>query len=396
MHPIVNNKKNEIALAESYDPNVAIRLPFAWNWERRYYDSINYMFSFCIAVDALDCAIGDIILDIASGSGWTTELLNRLGFNVVAIDLSTYLLKIGKDRINCDNRIETDKLKIEFICADGEKLPFKDESFDGVICMNSLHHFPDYYIILNEMNRVMKKDAIASFSEPGKSHTKNPMSKHYEQTYGIYEKDVDIDEIYKTSISAGFKNMSLKPIYQPGMVDYTYDEWNKLRKKEKIEVDKYIDGLVNFVEEYNILFQLHKSEKPKKITSRKPNELNARLHISEMKMPYSLKEKIFLKLNIENIGDTIWKHEFNPFGGYVRIGGKLLTQSGEILANDFRRAWLPKDIFPGESIELEINWEPPEKKGSYVLKIDLVCENIAWFESRGSMTKAIPIEIIKD
>ena len=43
------------------------------------------------------------------------------------------------------------------------------------------------------------------------------------------------------------------------------------------------------------------------------------------------------------------------------------------------RTPLPEDIAPGESCELSIWVEAPEKKGCYILVIDFVHEGITWF-----------------
>jgi len=44
-----------------------------------------------------------------------------------------------------------------FILADGQKLPFKDETFDFVSMIETLEHLPDPYCCLKEVHRVLRK-----------------------------------------------------------------------------------------------------------------------------------------------------------------------------------------------------------------------------------------------
>jgi len=55
---------------------------------------------------------------------------------------------------------------IKFICYDGEKLPFKDKSFDNVLCFYVLHHCLDIKTSLMECKRVAKERIILVESLP--------------------------------------------------------------------------------------------------------------------------------------------------------------------------------------------------------------------------------------
>ena len=51
----------------------------------------------------------------------------------------------------------------------------------------------------------------------------------------------------------------------------------------------------------------------------------------------------------------------------------------------FAGAFLPEDIAPGETIEIEIGLRAPERSGNYQLAFDMVSEHLAWFEDLGSV-----------
>jgi MoaA/NifB/PqqE/SkfB family radical SAM enzyme len=68
----------------------------------------------------------------------------------------------------------------------------------------------------------------------------------------------------------------------------------------------------------------------------------------------------------------------------VRLGAQLLDEHGRMLNRDHARAWLPGDVAPGASADVQIEIPGPEAPGRYQLKFDLVSEGIDWFEACGS------------
>jgi MoaA/NifB/PqqE/SkfB family radical SAM enzyme len=70
----------------------------------------------------------------------------------------------------------------------------------------------------------------------------------------------------------------------------------------------------------------------------------------------------------------------------VRLGAQLLDAEGTLINRDHARAWLPRDLPPGETAEVPIEIPMPETPGRYRLKFDLVSEGIDWFEACGSPT----------
>ena len=81
----------------------------------------------------------DKILDIGSGSGWTSALLAEIvgpKGKVIAIEIIPELMEFGKNNVAKYNFI--DKGRVEFICADGSKGHEKEAPFDGILVSASL------------------------------------------------------------------------------------------------------------------------------------------------------------------------------------------------------------------------------------------------------------------
>jgi ubiquinone/menaquinone biosynthesis C-methylase UbiE len=92
-----------------------------------------------------------IVLDVACGAAHTAELAAPHVRQVVGIDLTATLLRLGGARLR-DAGI-TNVLLQE---GNATALPFVDDSFDLVACRSSLHHFPRPELALAEMARVCR------------------------------------------------------------------------------------------------------------------------------------------------------------------------------------------------------------------------------------------------
>ncbi len=76
---------------------------------------------------------------------------------------TAFYSKYFKDYTGIDNsKGMLEKSKANVIYGNAENLPFKDKSFDVVICLTAIHNFKDYGKALNEMKRVSKKLMIIS------------------------------------------------------------------------------------------------------------------------------------------------------------------------------------------------------------------------------------------
>jgi hypothetical protein len=93
-------------------------------------------------------------------------------------------------------------------------------------------------------------------------------------------------------------------------------------------------------------------------------------------------------LVIHNLGTGLW-----PKGGTTRLGYDWFRSDGTQLTELAGRALLPRDVAPGESVEVDVEMPVPSAPGSYTLIVDMLVENVAWFAYRGSKRLEIPIEV---
>ncbi len=130
--------------------------------------------------------------------------------------------------------------------------------------------------------------------------------------------------------------------------------------------------------------------------SRIPGQLTAEIHPEGGISPNGL-----LAVRVRNTGDTIWLNEpASETGmppsttGFVTLGAQLLDSARNLLNRDFYRLPLGCHIEPGQEVRLilalgdRVAGLPP---GACFLKLDMVDEGIAWFESRGSKPAIVPL-----
>jgi protein-L-isoaspartate(D-aspartate) O-methyltransferase len=94
-------------------------------------------------MELLNPKLGERVLDIGSGSGWTSALLGELvGENgkVFAIELIPELMEFGKKNVAKYNFIEGKR--VEFICADGSIGYKKSAPFDKILASASAEKIP--------------------------------------------------------------------------------------------------------------------------------------------------------------------------------------------------------------------------------------------------------------
>ena len=163
---------SEARADERQDFTTSLNFPLHWT---SAVQSWNYLFDFSVACELLAPRPDDLVLDFAAGTCWAAELLNRIGVRTVAMDLSVEMMRRGRERLAADNRLIL-RDDAAFVAARGQALPFRDESFDAVLCMNALHHVPSYSAALREIHRVLKPGGRAVFSEPGTAHAVQPLS----------------------------------------------------------------------------------------------------------------------------------------------------------------------------------------------------------------------------
>jgi hypothetical protein len=92
---------------------------------------------------------------------------------------------------------------------------------------------------------------------------------------------------------------------------------------------------------------------------------------------------------VRNTGDTRWLAGGHQ--GHVQVGIQLLAENRTLIALDFVRAALPRDLETDDAIEVVLDFPLPDASTPYVLKIDMVDEGVCWFHDAGSQPVYIAV-----
>ena len=118
-----------------------------------HYDRTNDVLSFGqtrrwrrAVVRALALRPGERVLDLAAGTGTSSEPIRAAGARVVPCDFSLGMLRVGKSRAP----------HLAFTAGDALSLPFADAAFDAVTMSFGLRNTADVDVALREMLRVTR------------------------------------------------------------------------------------------------------------------------------------------------------------------------------------------------------------------------------------------------
>lgn len=117
---------------------------------------------------AVEAQPGESVLDLAAGTGTSSQPFADAGAFVVPCDFSLGMLTVGKKA----------RSALPFTAGDGTKLPFADDTFDAVTISFGLRNIVDPLAGLHEMRRVTKPGGrlvVCEFSHP----TNGPFRKVY-------------------------------------------------------------------------------------------------------------------------------------------------------------------------------------------------------------------------
>jgi SAM-dependent methyltransferase len=103
------------------------------------------------------------VLEVASGSGGPALYLARkFGCRITGIDINEEGLNAAKQ-----TALASKITNVDFQFADlDQRLPFENDSFDAIMCIDAMNHFRDRLAVLREWHRVLKSGRRFLFTDP--------------------------------------------------------------------------------------------------------------------------------------------------------------------------------------------------------------------------------------
>jgi SAM-dependent methyltransferase len=136
------------------------------------------------------------VLDVGVGSGWTSELFAKAGYEVTGIDISPDMIALANRR-NCSAR---------FLVADYEVGPIFGK-FDAAVIYDALHHAENEYLVIKNVFDALVPGGLFITIEPGRGHSTATYSLDAVAKYGTTEKDMPYSLQKKHMQRAGFASV---------------------------------------------------------------------------------------------------------------------------------------------------------------------------------------------
>ncbi|MCC3358417.1 class I SAM-dependent methyltransferase [Bacillus sp. REN16] len=147
-----------------------------------------------------------VILDAGCGDGYGSFLLAKRGFQVVGADISAEMIEKANNRSQYEG--------LSFIQDDLTSLPFEDETFSGIMAINSIEWTEKPLGAINEIKRVTKPGGILCAGLLGP--TAGPRQNAYPRLYGkkVIQNTMMPWEFEQLVSENGWKAVDGQPVYK--------------------------------------------------------------------------------------------------------------------------------------------------------------------------------------
>ena len=155
---------------------------------------------------------GRRVLDLGAGGGHYSGAMRDAGAEIVAADLDETDLRRAATR------------DVPVVLCDGTRLPFPDQTFDGVFCSNMLEHTPTPERIFDEIERILRPGGWAWVSwtnwySPWGGHEIVPLHflgpnlglRAWRRLFGEPRKNVPFDALWPTYVGRTLSDVRARP-----------------------------------------------------------------------------------------------------------------------------------------------------------------------------------------
>jgi hypothetical protein len=149
-------------------------------------------------------------------------------------------------------------------------------------------------------------------------------------------------------------------------------------------------------------YQGASSQAPRQPAALPENGFKANITLVDPPAKLRAGQKQTVQVRVKNASDVIWyargaavnTNPDNKF--YLAVGDRWLKAANQALVTEMDgRYGLDRDLKPGEETEVPLQITAPKEPGAYILEVDLVQEQVAWFHDKGSPTTKSKVTVVR-
>jgi len=156
-------------------------------------NTVNHLHRYAIAINYIK---NKVVLDIASGEGYGSNLMSKHASFVYGVDIDKMTIEKAKKKYKKDN--------LQFIEGNTSQIPLECNSIDVVVSFETIEHHDKHDEMFIEIKRVLKKGGLFLISSPDKFYYSDKRN---------YNNKFHVKELYKSEfkklISSYFNNFQL-------------------------------------------------------------------------------------------------------------------------------------------------------------------------------------------
>lgn len=170
-----------------------------------------------------------IVLDIASGEGYGTNLISKNAKFVYGVDIDKDSIEHAKNKYKSEN--------IKFLHGSTDKIPLGNHSVDVVVSYETIEHHDRHDEMMKEIKRVLKPDGIVIISTP---------DKYYYSDIRNFNNKFHVKELYKKE----FSDLISKYFINIQLLNQTFINGNSVIDSEKdiLEMELFTGNFKTIVE----------------------------------------------------------------------------------------------------------------------------------------------------
>ncbi len=150
------------------------------------------------------------LLDLGCGSGWTTAMFARSGYEALGVDIAPAGVACARETFGHTGA--------RFEVRDFENLPFEG-AFDIAVIYDCLHHAERPRAVVEGTFRALKEEGEVVIVEPGRGHHDSPVSQEARNAHGVTENDMPPKLVRPLLRAAGFAPVKVFPRAQFQLVE---------------------------------------------------------------------------------------------------------------------------------------------------------------------------------